>query len=186
MDKDHHLLEKLKNSDEEAFEEIFRSYFIPLNNYAKFYTGSSQLAEDLVHDVYCKIWEKREKLEIHTSIKSYLYKSVHNNCIQYLRHQKVVQEHNRSQQGKLEEAMIINRLFFETGLTRLFQKEIGEMLNKAIAKLPDKTRKIYKMSRNNDQSNKEIAKKFKLTEKAVEYHITKALSYLKLELKDYL
>ncbi len=186
MDNDRKLLERLKKSDSKAFEKIFRSYFIPLYNYAKFYTGNSELAEDLVHDVFFKIWDNREKLEIHTSIKSYLYKSVHNTCIQHLRHQKVVREHNKNQQAKLEEAMIINRLFFETGLTKLFEKEIGELLKDAIAKLPVKTRNIFKMSRNNYQNNKEIAKKMDLTEKAVEYHITKALSFLREELKDYL
>jgi len=107
MVKDAELLDRLKKNDEKAFEEIFRCYFISLHCYAKFYTGDSQLAEDLVHDVFFKIWETRDKINVHTSIKAYLYRSVHNNCIQYLRHLKVVQEHNKAQENRLEEAMII-------------------------------------------------------------------------------
>ena len=186
MVKDAEILERLKKNDEKAFEEIFRCYFISLHCYAKFYTGDSQLAEDLVHDVFFKIWETRDKINVHTSIKAYLYRSVHNNCIQYLRHLKVVQEHNKAQENRLEEAMIINRLFFETGLTKLFEKEITELLDEAIAKMPEKTREIYVMSRKDHETNNSIAQKVNLTEKAVEYHISKALNFLRLELKDYL
>ena len=186
MGKDAELIDRLKKNDEKAFEELFRCYFISLHCYAKFYTRDSQLAEDLVHDVFFKIWETRGKINVHTSIKAYLYRSVHNNCIQYLRHLKVVQEHNKAQENRLEEAMIINRLFFETGLTKLFEKEITELLEEAIAKMPEKTREIYVMSRKDHETNNSIAQKVNLTEKAVEYHISKALNFLRLELKDYL
>ena len=184
--KDNELLKRLKKNDGKAFEELFRRYFTALHNYAKFYTGSSELAEDLVHDIFYKIWESRRTLAIHTSIKSYLYRSVHNNCIQYLRHLKVVKEHNKKQEARLEEAFLINRLYFETGISRLFEKEIGQLVECAITKLPEKTRDIFILSRNQHQKNSEIAKKMNVTEKTVEYHISRALIILREELKDYL
>ena len=184
--KDNDLLKRLKKNDGKAFEELFRMYFISLQEYASFYTNSPQLAEDIVHDVFYRIWEKRKNLEIHTSVKSYLFRSIHNNCIQYLRHQKVVQQHNLNQQVRLEEALIMNRLYFETGLSKLFEKEINELVDEAIGKLPEKTRDIYLLSRKQHKNNKEIAEKLQITEKAVEYHITRALSLLREELKEYL
>ncbi len=180
------LLNRLKKGNGKAFEEIFRNYFIHLHEYACFYTESYQLSEDIVHDVFFKLWESRETINIHTSIKSYLYRSVHNQCIQYLRHQKVTREHNKIQQAKLEEALLLNRLYFETGLKKLFEKEIDELVSETISKLPEKTREIYILSRKKNLTNKDIAGQLSITEKAVEYHITKALASIRLALKDYL
>lgn len=184
--EDIEILNKLKNNDRKAFEVIFRRYFIPLNEYAKFYTGSLQLAEDIVHDVFYKIWERRETLAIHTSIKSYLYKSVHNNCIQYLRHQKVVNKHSINHKARLEEALIMNQFYFESGLSKLFEKEIGDLVEKAVARLPEKSREIFIMSRQRHLKNSKIAELLKLSEKSVEYHITRVLVILRQELDDYL
>ncbi len=184
--EDIEILNKLKNNDRKAFEVIFRRYFIPLNEYAKFYTGSLQLAEDIVHDVFYKIWERRETLAIHTSIKSYLYKSVHNNCIQYLRHQKVVNKHSINHKARLEEALIMNQFYFESGLSKLFEKEIGDLVKKAVARLPEKSREIFIMSRQRHLKNSKIAELLKLSEKSVEYHITRVLVILRQELDDYL
>jgi RNA polymerase sigma-70 factor, ECF subfamily len=180
------LLKRLKNNDGKAFEELFRMHFNALLNYANFYIGCRQLAEDLVHDVFYRIWETRSKITIHTSIKSYLYKSVHNNCIQYLRHLKVVKKHQKDQESKLEEALLLNRLYFETGLSKLLEKEINDLVEESISRLPSKTRDIYVMSRKNYKKNSEIARNLNVTEKTVEYHMTQALSLLRVELKDYL
>ena len=184
--EDKNLIKRIKKDDGKAFEELFRRYFAALHNYAVFYTGSSQMAEDMVHDVFYKIWDTRKNLNIHTSIKSYLFRSVHNNCIQYLRHLKVVNEHSRKHEARLQEALMMNRLYFETGLSKLMQKEIGELVKEAISTLPEKTRDIFLMSRDMHLKNSEIAQKLEVTEKAVEYHITRALLSLRQELKDYL
>jgi RNA polymerase sigma-70 factor, ECF subfamily len=184
--KDNDLFKRLKKNDGKAFEELFLRYFTALHNYAGFYIGSTQIAEDLVHDIFYKIWDTRKTLKIHSSIKSYLYRAVHNNCIQYLRHQKIVYQHNLNQQMRLEEALIMNKLYFETGLSKLFEKEINELVDEAIVKLPEKTRDIYLLSRKQHKNNKEIAEKLQITEKSVEYHITRALSLLRKELKEYL
>ena len=184
--EDFDLMKKLKRDDGKAFEELFRKYFTSLHNYAGFYTGNIQLAEDLVHDVFYKIWETRKTLAINTSLKSYLYRSVHNNCIQYLRHLKVVKEHSKRQEAKYEEALLMNRLYFETGLSKLMEKEIEELAEEVVGSLPEKTRDIFSMSRMRHWKNSEIAQKLNVTEKTVEYHITRALSILRRELKDYL
>ena len=98
----------------------------------------------------------------------------------------VEQDHHVTQRAKLEEAVIMNRLFFETGLSRLFENDIESLVNKAIDDLPAKTREIYMLSRHKYLKNSVIAKKFNVTEKSIEYHITKALDSLRKYLKDYL
>ncbi len=179
-------IKELKIINEKSFEEIFREHFVALHQYAIFYTGNSQVAEDLVHDVFFKIWETRKTLEIHTSIKSYLYCSVNSKCISYLRHLKVVNEHSKKQAARLDEAVLMNRLYFETGIDKLYENEIASIVEEAICRLPEKTGAIFRFSRNQYQKNREIAKKLNISEKAVEYHITRALIILREELKDYL
>jgi RNA polymerase sigma-70 factor (ECF subfamily) len=184
--EDQELLTRIKHNDKQAFEYIFHEYFHVLHEYAYFYIGNSQLAEDIVQDVFLKIWDSRDRLAIHTSLKGYLFRSIHNNCIQYLRHKVVEQKHHAIHQTKLEEAVLMNRLFFETGLTRLYENDIESLVNKAIDDLPGKTREIYVLSRHKYLKNSAIAKKFNVTEKSIEYHITKALESLRKYLKDYL
>jgi RNA polymerase sigma-70 factor (ECF subfamily) len=184
--EDQELLKLLKHNNKKAFENIFREYFHVLHEYANFYIGNSYLAEDIVQDIFLKIWDSRDRLAIHSSFKGYLFRSVHNNCIQYLRHKAVEQNHHAIHQAKLEEAILMNRLFFESGLTKLFENDIESLVNKAVDDLPEKTREIYLLSRHKYLKNSLIAKKFNITEKSVEYHITRALESLRKYLKDYL
>ena len=184
--EDQELLTRIKHNDKKAFEYIFHEYFHVLHEYAYFYIENSSLAEDIVQDVFLKIWDSRDRLAIHTSLKGYLFRCIHNNCIQYLRHKMVEQNHQVTNRAKLEEAVIMNRLFFETGLTRLYENDIESLVNKAIDDLPAKTREIYVLSRHKYLKNSAIAKKFNVTEKSIEYHITRALDSLRKYLKDYL
>ncbi len=180
------LVEAIQNGDEKAFEKIFRKYFQTLKDYAIFYTEEARLAEDMVQDLFLSIWSSRSRLKIHTHLKGYLIRSVHNSCIQYLRHQSVEQRYLKNQKLKLEEALLINGLFFEKGLSALYEKDIHSLLDKATQKLSPKTRKIFFLNRFEHMSNKEIAEKLNLSEKAIEYHLTKSLKILKESLKDYL
>jgi RNA polymerase sigma-70 factor (ECF subfamily) len=180
------LLNRIIHNDKKAFEIIFREYFHVLHEYANFYIGNSQLAEDIIQDIFLKIWDSRDRLSIHSSFKSYLFRSVHNNCIQYLRHKTVEQNHHAIHHAKLKEAIAMNRLYFESGLTKLFENDIESLVDKAIDNLPEKTREVYKLSRQKHLKNSEIAKRFKVTEKSIEYHITRALESLRKYLKEYL
>ncbi|MCK5137125.1 MAG: RNA polymerase sigma-70 factor [Bacteroidales bacterium] len=184
--KEDQLLTHIKNNDKKAFEDIYRMYFPLLHEYAKFYIDSLQMAEDIVQDVFVKLWHSRKEISIKSTLKGYLFRSVHNRCIQYLRHNKIEQQHQVLQQAKLEEATIMNRVFFESGLSRLFESEIEALVQNALNDLPKKTREIYEFSRRQYLTNKEIAKKINLTEKSVEYHISKALESLRKCLKEFL
>ena len=180
------LLKQIKLNDEKAYEMLFRKYFYALHEYAQFYTRNSQHAEDIVEDIFMKIWESRHIITINISVKAYLFRSIHNSCIQYLRHQNVKRKYQNYHQAKLEEAQIINRVFFETGITKLYEEEIENLLNEGIEKLPEKTRVIYRLSRKEYLKNTEIAEKIGVTEKTVEYHISRALDALRKYLKDYI
>jgi len=180
------LLKQIKQNDDKAFEQLFHKYFTVLQEYANFYTRDVKQAEDIVQDIFFRIWDARASLHINISLKAYLYRAVHNSCIQYLRHLSVKNKHDHHCRAKLEEAAILNRLFFESGLQKLFENEIENLISRALSEMNQKTKEIYLLSRRSHLNNSEIAKKLKLSEKAVEYHITKALSGMRRRLKDYL
>lgn len=184
--KDKELLEGLKRGDKGVFETLFRKYVTVLREYAFFYIMDTQIAEDLVQDLFVKMWEIRENLNIHNSLKAYLYRSIHNSCIQFLRHKNVSHKHEKYVQFRLSEARLMNQLYFEIGINKLFEKEITELVDQSLKKMPVKTREIFILSRRKYMKNSEIAAKFDLTEKSVEYHISKALETLRTDLKDYL
>ncbi len=183
---DSELIERLRKSDEKAFEKLFREYNSNLAQYADFYIGDSRVAEDIVQDLFFKLWERRFTLKIHTSLKSYLYRSVHNHCIQHLRHRMVNQKYDAFWKSRQKEAQIVNRMFFETGINNLFIGEINELVKESLEKLPQKSREIFLLSREDYMKNAEIGKELNLSEKSVEYHITKVLNKLREDLKDYL
>ncbi len=176
----------IRINDEKDFEVLFRECYVVLYEYAFFYTANSNQAEDIVQDIFLKMWESRGKLVINTSLKAYLFRSVHNNCIQYLRRQSVRKNYGDSHQVKLQESLIMSHLFFESGLTKLFEEEIELLKNNAINQLPEKTRKIYILSRDGYLKNSKIAELLEITEKTVEYHISRALVVLRQQLKDYI
>jgi RNA polymerase sigma-70 factor, ECF subfamily len=103
-----------------------------------------------------------------------------------MRHLKVVRSHSEKEETRMEEALLMNKLYFETGLTKLLEKEIGELVENALTKLPEKTRDVYLLSRKEYLNNSQISDKLGISVKAIEYHITKALCLLKQELQAYL
>jgi len=176
----------IRIKDEKTFEGLFRDYFHVLHEYALFYTANSKQAEDIVQDIFLKIWESRDQLVINTSLRAYLFRSVHNCCIQYLRHQSVRKKYDESNNIKLQESLIMSHLFFESGLTKLYEEEIEALKNNALNLLPEKTRKIYILSRNGHLKNSKIAEILNITEKAVEYHMSRALGIIRHQLNDYM
>lgn len=165
-------------------EKLFTDYFVILKDYAFFYVRSTSAAEDMVQDVFYQLWSKKEDITIRSSLKSYLYRCVHNRCIEYLRQNN--QGFLSIQKYLLDEAGIISRMMYGTGLDNLNEEDINEIVDKTIRRLPEKTRKIFLISRKQHLYNKEIARMFSITEKAVEYHISKALRSLRLTLEVYL
>jgi RNA polymerase sigma factor (sigma-70 family) len=121
-------LQLLREGDKKAFEELFDTNYQALCRYAYSILKDGVEAEDMVQRVFCKIWDKRSELEIHTSIKSYLYRIVHNECLNY-----VQQQANRA---------VINTEFFNSAAKisdnvneQLDATELQMVIETAISKL---------------------------------------------------
>jgi len=164
---------------EQAFDTLFTDWFGKLYTYAFSVLQDASAAEEAVQSVFGKIWEKRVQLDVHTTLKAYLYGSVYHECMNALRHEQRKRAHRRhalySAQRVISDAHI--------------KSEMGELemrLKQAIEELPDRCRAIFQLSRFGELKYREIAEQLDLSVKTVEVQIAKALKHLRLKLADFL
>jgi len=172
------LLQLLKISDALAFKELYLRYWKNLYNSALNKINSKEIAEDIVQTVFTDLWDKREKHAIQ-NISAYLETSVKYQVINYIK-SVISKKAHLSTIGEKQKAEENN-----TDLLLLVQ-ELNTAIDKAINELPQKTQTIFRLSRLEQHSNKEISLIMNLSEKAVEYHITQSLKSLRSYLKDFI
>jgi len=165
---------------------LFNRHYAGLCVYAESFVGDKQAAEDLVQDVFVNSWTKRAELTFDETLNAYLYKAVHNGCIQYLRQQKVRNRYNVFLNTKITEAELVPYEWVSMPSDPVEVEEIQQLYLHALEQLPAKTREIFLYSRKNEKKYAEIAELTGLTVKSIEYHISKALNVFREALKDYL
>ncbi len=165
----------------ELFDEIFRHYSTPLFYYACKFVDD-EAARDIVQDTFVKLWTD-QNLAIKLSLNALLFTMVRNSCLQQLEKQKVRNKYLESSKLLLQEEEL--RFYIEEK-TSLIEQEVENKLNEVLNILPDRCRQIFVMSRFEDKKNKTIAAELDISVKAVEKQITKALSTIRTELKDFL
>jgi RNA polymerase sigma-70 factor (ECF subfamily) len=175
---DEALLKFLKISDELAFKELYLRYWKNLYYSALNKISSKEIAEDIVQTVFTDLWEKREKHSIQ-NISAYLDTAVKYQVINYIK-SAISRKAHHSTIGEKQKAEESN-----TDLLLLVQ-ELNGAIDKAISRLPQKTQTIFRLSRLEQHSNKEISLIMDLSEKAVEYHISQSLKSLRFYLKDFM
>lgn len=173
------FLLSLRQGVSSSYVFLFNRYYSGLVVYAKHLLGSETNAEDIVHDVFASLWEKRETLDVTISIKSYLFASVRNRCLNYIIHLRV---HNEYQEAILRKGDVSGMLTWDYYV----ESELSEMIEKAIDKLPPQCKRIFLMSRFEDKTAQQIAVELTISPRTVEKHMEKALRLLRLELQDYL
>jgi RNA polymerase sigma-70 factor (ECF subfamily) len=165
------------HDDQEAFKELFFDFYPSLCVFARRYISSLEACEDIVQDTFFHLWKNREKIKVTSSFRNLLITSVKNNCVDYIRKQSVRQLH-------AEEQTV--RAAADTPDTIYTIKELEETLHAALAQLPENVRKAFELSRFENMTYNEIAKEMSVSPKTIEAYISKALSVLRTELKDYL
>lgn len=176
---DQQQLHQLRNGDITVFEMFFRAYYQPLCNYAYTFVQDRDEAEEIVQSAFLSVWEKREAIEIRTSLKSYLYTMVRNACLNVIKHEKIKQKHTN------EELAVAERSH-EGVAQRVLSSELEERIQLSMEKLPEQCRLIFKLSRFEELKYAEIAEQLNLSVKTVENQIGKALKIMRDELKEYL
>ncbi|MFC2139132.1 RNA polymerase sigma-70 factor [Bacteroidota bacterium] len=165
------LAEKIKSGDPAAFEKLFRTYCQNLVNFSRRYIRDKQIAENIVQDVFLKIWQNRHTIDSSQSIKSYLFAAVKNESFKHLRHLDV---ETRSY-DKIVKLVNVEKTPDEV----LDEKELQEKVNSALNDLPEKCREIFFMSRFDKLKYAEIAEILDISIKTVETQIGRALKKLR-------
>lgn len=172
------LLTGLKNGDKSIFEELYREYYTPLCFYCMRYLDNDEDSEEIVQDLFVKLWEKHEELEVNTSLNAYLYRAVQNYAFNHLSKKKTREKYQLYQKHQIHNN-------FESGQNKLEEEELRVIVKKAILELPEKRREIFELSRYEGMRNAKIAEKLSISIKTVETQMTKALKYLRIVLKEY-
>lgn len=172
-------VEQASLGNHDAFEKIFLRFYGPLCKFAWRFLNSRHIAEEVVQDAFLSMWESRETLDSGQNIKSYLYQAVRNRALNYIKHEKVAERHNREITWiNPEPATQIHSLDEESEFVRQVQQ--------AISHLPEGARQIYKLSRKDGLTYQEIAEVLDISPKTVESQMSRALKMLRNTLSKFI
>jgi len=163
--------------DRDAFQALFYEFFSALCVFAHRYIDDWMVCEDLVQEVFYKIWKNRKTIDIDVSSRNFLVTCVRNACIDHLRKQSSARIW-RATEKEAATGLVPGDLYTRT--------ELESILTAALSKLPDNIREVFEMNRFDGKTYREIADEKKISVKTVEAHITKALRVLRTEFRDYL
>jgi RNA polymerase sigma-70 factor (ECF subfamily) len=165
------IFKKIRNDDRDAFKSLFDTYYASLCHYASHFLNDDVLSEEVVQELFIKLWEKRHHLDVETSLQNYLFRSVRNLCLNQIQHDKVIKLHAH----RLKEALTTE----DPAADYLITPEMILKLEEAIESLPDKRREIFRLSREGGLKYREIADKLRISVKTVEAHMGLALKELR-------
>jgi len=169
------LVNALIKGDLTAFDLLFEKYHKKLFYFAKGYLRSEEDAEDLIQEVFVKIWESRSDIKEHLSFNSFLYTITYNSILKHFR--KKGREKKYVDRYAAEILKEINNTSEEVEYRNVLEK-----VKKYVDQLPEKRKEIFVMSRFEGYKNTEIAQKLNISKKTVENQIYQALKYLRAHL----
>ncbi|WP_423130183.1 RNA polymerase sigma-70 factor [Gaoshiqia sp. Z1-71] len=176
----------LLNGDEASFKVVYQYFYPRLYYFVLEYLPHREVAEDVVHDTFLTLWQKRADLQADSNLNAYLYTLAKNNSLKKLRDERYRQ--------KLLQSPKLHPLELELNAAALMRletsesdfSEIEQLVQATLEQLPPQCRQVFELSRFAHKKNREIADELGLSVKTVEGHITKAIKLLKINLKDYL
>jgi RNA polymerase sigma-70 factor (ECF subfamily) len=168
----------LSRDRESEFEKVFKKHFKGLHAYACTILKDDIMAEEMVQNVFCRLWEKTDHIDIRESVSGYLYRSVYHESLNYLKHLKVREAHRDYTLHQEQQSASASQAFELS--------ELETRLDVALRELPEKCRTIFQMSRFEELKYQEIADRLQLPVKTVENQMGKALRLLRVKLADFL
>lgn len=155
-----------------AFKSLFLAYAEPLCAYVEEYTKSPEVAEELVQDLFLKIWIDRATFSPTVSVKAYLYASARNLALDYLKHKRVVDNWKTETRQHVSSAP-------DAPDESLRRKQLSKAVRQAIEELPERRKQVFKLSRQRDLTYKEIAHVLNISVKTVEKHMRQTFQFLR-------
>ena len=174
---DNNIMGRIRQGDIHQFESLFRSSYVSLVRYAKTMLKDQDTAEEIVQDLFYRIWKEREKIKIESSLNGYLFRSVHNRCLHFIEHSRIVEKHAEEMSFRQPESS-------ESPSDILNYKELQEKIASILEKLPGRCGQIFYMNRFEGLKYIEIAEKLSVSVKTVEANMGKALKEFRKELTE--
>lgn len=169
----------LSLSSPQVFEKLFKKYYEGLCQYCLRFVKQEEVAEEIVQDVFVKLWQLEKELKVHTSLKAYLYTSVKNGALNYLKSPYARQQFEGHKTSDFE------LLIDSTTQNLLDYEELTKLVGEAVERLPQQCRTIFEMSRSGGHTYQEISEKLNIAPKTVENQMGIALKKLKAHLHTY-
>jgi len=168
MVRDTEIIRRIGQGDVGQFESLFRSSYVSLVRYANTLIRDHDSAEEIVQDLFFVIWRDKEKLHIESSLNGYLYRAVHNRCLHYIDHNRIVEKYAKEMSFAEQENN-------ESPTDILHYKELQAKIAGILERLPEKCGRIFCMSRFEGLKYSEIAEKLSVSVKTVEANMGRAL-----------
>lgn len=173
------ILQQMVEGDENAFKYFFDTYYDDLCNFVNSYLRDESLSEDIVQSIFIYLWDKRGSIPLYCSMKSYLYAASKNKSLNYLRNVK-----NKAR--ILEELFLGPQVVSNENTDHFLEfEELKTIVSSAVEGLPDQCKAIYRLSRDEGFTNREIAEKLGISGKTVENQMTIAIRKIKEFLQPY-
>jgi RNA polymerase sigma-70 factor, ECF subfamily len=180
------LIHRLHTGNEEAFEYVFREHFVKLCLYAEHYVRDKEAAEEIVEDFFVFFWSNADQMVINSSLYGYIYTSIHNRCLKYLRQEKVRNKHIENSQYIFTEKELLESVSDDYPDANLVSRELEDIIANAVNSLPEQCRNVFSLSRFDNLSYSEIAAKLGISLNTVKTQMARALHKMRICLKDYL
>jgi len=177
MNRDSEIVRRIRQGDIGQFESLFRSSYASLVRYAKTLIKDHDTAEEIVQDLFFRLWQDKEKLNIESSLNGYLFRSVHNKCLHYIEHIRVVERHAEEISYRQADSQ-------ESPSDILQYKELETRIARILERLPERCGQIFYMSRFEGLKYTEIAEKLSVSVKTVESNMGRALKEFRKELTE--
>jgi RNA polymerase sigma-70 factor, ECF subfamily len=168
MIRDIEIIRRIRQGDKAEFESLFRSSYVSLVHYAKSIIKDHDTAEEIVQDLFFRLWQNREKINIESSLNGYLFRAVHNKCLHHIDHLRIVGRH-------VQESVSGQTTSSEDPVDIIRYKELQEKINLILERLPGRCSQIFCMNRFEGLKYNEIAEKLSVSVKTVEANMGKAL-----------
>jgi len=186
MNDEADIIKGLKAGNHSAYKFLFEHYYKMLCYVAFGYVNDTFISEMIVSDIIFDLWKNHHSLEINTSLRNYLIRSVRNRSLNYCAQSERQQALREQIGGEIELAQIEAINTPDNPLSQLIEKELEKKIDDSIESLPEQTRKIFCMSRFENKKYEEIAHEMSVSVDVVKYHIKSALAQLRTKLKEYL
>lgn len=172
---EHQLIEMLREGDPLSFEILFQQYYARFYNFVRNLIKDSHNAEDIVQNVFMKVWINRKNLHPDQSIHNYIYVLTKHEVLNHIRDRKAYTQIERLVMSDQPSSLAVNDETFQI-------RDLDSRIRTFIASMPEQRRKVFMLSRYKGMGNKAIADMLGLSVRTVDRHINMALTSLKKEL----